>query len=192
MTNLSRALPSIAPTSRIAAYLFLLASASATAATKTWDGGAATANWSDAANWNSNGTPTSSNAILLDNSAVNPLPQLSAQSGATCGTLTIDGAANATFLNYGGSTPLVTNLYGASVNAANTGPLLNITANAPASLTANKVNFHLRTGNGGQCANLDKTARPTVAMPAPLPETAASRAAVWPTLASFSCVAAAG
>ncbi len=125
-------------------FLPLLATL-AFAAPKTWDGGAVTANWADANNWNANGTPTSSDAVLLDNSAANPVPQISAQSGANCGTLTVDGVVNSTFLNYGGATPLVTNLYGASVNAANTGPLLNITANAPASLTANKVNFQLRT-----------------------------------------------
>lgn len=125
--------------------LILIAGAPLHAATKTWDGGSATANWSDATNWNADGTPTSSDAVLLDNSTVNPLPQINAQSGANCGTLTIDGAISGTFLNYAGATPLVTNLYGASVNTANTGPLINITANAPVSLTANKINFQLRT-----------------------------------------------
>jgi autotransporter-associated beta strand protein len=114
-------------------------------ATKTWDGGAGTGNWGDAANWNADGPTTSSDAVVLDNSVVNPVPQISAQSGGNVGTLTIDGVVNGTFLNYGGATPLVTNLYGASVNAANTGPLLNITANAPALVSANKVNFQLRT-----------------------------------------------
>ncbi len=118
---------------------------SASAATKTWDGAAANGNWSDAANWNADGVPTSSDAVLLNNATLNPVPQINAQNGANCGTLTIDGLVNGTFLNYGGSTPLVTNLYGASVNAANTGPLINITANAPATVTANKVNFQLRT-----------------------------------------------
>lgn len=127
------------------AVLILINGTPLHAATKTWDAGAANANWSDAANWNADGTPTSSDAVLLDNSTVNPLPQINAQSGANCGTLTIDGAINGTFLNYSGATPLVTNLYGASVNAANTGPLINITTNAPASLTANKINFQLRT-----------------------------------------------
>ena len=125
--------------------LLPLAASPLHAATKIWDGGAATVNWSDAANWNADGAPTSSDAVLLDNSAVNPLPQINAQSGANCGTLTIDGAISGTFFNYAGATPLVTNLHGASVNAANTGPLINITTNAPASLTANKINFQLRT-----------------------------------------------
>ena len=137
--------------------LILIAASPLHAATKAWDGGAATANWSDAANWNADGTPTSSDAVLLDNSTVNPLlPQINAQSGANCGTLTIDGAISGTFLNYGGATPLVTNLYGASVNPANTGPLIHITANAPASLTANKVNFQLRT-NGELFVAADKS-----------------------------------
>lgn len=122
-----------------------MASAAAMAATKTWDGGAATGNWSDAANWNADVVPTSSDAVVLDNAVANPVPQISAQSGGNCGTLTIDGVVTTTFINYGGATPLVTNLYGASVNAANTGPLINITANAPALVSANKVNFQLRT-----------------------------------------------
>ncbi len=124
-------------------FLTLLSSA-AEAATKTWDGGASSSNWSDAANWNTNAVPTSADAVVLDNSVVNPVPQISAQSGANCGTLTIDGVVNGTFLNYGGATPLVTNLYGASKNEANTGPLINVTANAPALISANKVNFQLR------------------------------------------------
>ncbi|MBK8038652.1 MAG: autotransporter-associated beta strand repeat-containing protein [Verrucomicrobiaceae bacterium] len=123
----------------------MIAVVSAGAATKTWDGGGGNGNWSTAANWNADGVPTSSDAVVLDNSVANPVPQIAAQSGASCGTLTIDGAVNATFLNYGGATPLVTNLYGASVNAANTGPLLQITTNAPALVSANKVNFQLRT-----------------------------------------------
>ncbi len=115
------------------------------AATKTWDGGGASDNWGDAANWNADGVPTSSDAVVLDNSTVNPVPQIAAQSGGNCGTLTIGGVVAGTFLNYGGATPLVTNLYGASVNAATTGPLLNITTNAPPSVSVNKVNFQLRT-----------------------------------------------
>ncbi len=125
--------------------LILATASHAVAATKTWDGGAATGNWSDAANWNADGVPTSSDAVVLDNSVANPVPQINAQSGANCGTLTVDGVVSGTFLNYAGATPLVTNLYGASVNAANTGPLINITANAPALVSANKVNFQLRT-----------------------------------------------
>lgn len=124
---------------------FVLFATRSHAITKTWDGGAATGNWGDAANWHGDGVPTSSDAVILNNSAVNPVPQISAQSGANCGTLTIDGVVNATFLNYGGATPLVTNLHGSSVNAANTGPLINITVNAPALVSANKVNFQLRT-----------------------------------------------
>lgn len=131
--------------SSTATVLVLVANLPLQAATKTWDGGAATSNWADAANWNADGAPTSSDAIVLDNSSVTPVPQINAQSGANCGTLTINGTTAATFLNYAGATPLVTNLYGASVNAANTGPLVNITANAPALVSANKVNFQLRT-----------------------------------------------
>ena len=130
---------------RITATTLLVSISTTLAATKTWDGTAANDNWSDAANWNADGVPTSSDAVVLDNSVVNPVPQISAQSGANCGTLIIDGVVSATFLNYGGATPLVTNLYGASVNAANIGPLINLTADAPASVSANKINFQLRT-----------------------------------------------
>ena len=38
-------------------------------------------------------------------------------SGANCGTLTIDGAVSGMLLNYGKATPLVPNLYGATVNS---------------------------------------------------------------------------
>lgn len=121
--------PTLLPTA-----IALFTASSSSAATETWEGGAAAANWSDAANRNADGTPTSSHAALLDNSFVNPLLQINAQSGAIRGT----------FLNYAGATPLVSNLYGASINAAKTGPLLRITTNAPTSLTANKINFQVR------------------------------------------------
>lgn len=118
----------------------------AAADTKTWDGGAATVNWADAANWSADGVPTSSDAVVLDNSVVNPVPQINAQtSDSGCATITINGTVGPTFLNYGGSTPRVVSLFGASVNPANTGPLLHITANAPVSVTANKINFRLQT-----------------------------------------------
>ena len=119
---------------------------SAFALTKSWDGGAGTANWADAANWSPDGAPTSSDAVMLDNSIVNPLPQVNAQSGANAARFVLDGTvSNATFLNYGGATPLPLNLFGASVNAANTGPMVQITANAPQSVAVNKVEFRLRT-----------------------------------------------
>ena len=129
----------------VAATFYQLLATLAYAAPKTWDGGASTANWGDAANWNANGTPTSGDAVQLDNSSVATLPVITALAGANCGTLSIDGSLSGNFLNYGGATPLVTNLYGATVNAANLGPLLSIGPNAPASVTANKINFRLQT-----------------------------------------------
>jgi autotransporter-associated beta strand protein len=136
--------------SRIAAMLAVatvsgLALASAHAALKTWDGGAGTVNWADANNWNANGVPTSSDAVWLDNSGTNPLPQLNTQSGANAATLAVNGVVSGYFLNYAGATPLVLNLYGTSVNASNTGPLLYIGTNAESSVSANKVNFRLQT-----------------------------------------------
>ncbi|MBX7233026.1 MAG: hypothetical protein K1X65_01495 [Caldilineales bacterium] len=38
------------------------------AATKTWDGGAGTSNWSDASNWNDDVVPASTDSVVLDNS----------------------------------------------------------------------------------------------------------------------------
>ena len=125
--------------------LVLTISLSSQAATKTWDGAAGTLNWADALNWNPDNTPTSSDSVWLDNSATNPLPQITAQSGANCANLAVDGSVAGTFLNYAGATPLVLNLYGGSVNAANTGPLLSVTTNAPPSISANKINFRLHT-----------------------------------------------
>jgi hypothetical protein len=115
------------------------------AATKFWDGGALTANWADAANWNADGVPTSSDVLWLDNSIVASLPTLNAPTSANVGTLNIDGTASASFLSSTATTPVVINLYGATVNPANTGPLLYVGPSAPASLTATKINFQLRT-----------------------------------------------
>ena len=42
----------------------------ALAATKTWDGGAGTSNWSDANNWNDDVVPVVTDNVLLDNSLV--------------------------------------------------------------------------------------------------------------------------
>jgi autotransporter-associated beta strand protein len=129
----------------LTSFICFIFSLCAEAATKLWDGGGTSLNWSDAANWSADGVPTSSDAVVFDNTFTNPMPQISAQSGANCATLTVNGATASTFLNYAGSTPLVLNLYGASVVASNTGPLVHISSNAPASLSANKVNFRLQT-----------------------------------------------
>jgi autotransporter-associated beta strand protein len=122
-----------------------LCAVAALAAPKTWDGGAGTGNWADAANWNPDGVPGSSDAVLLDNSSQALVQQISALGNASAATLLVDGGTTtATFLNYAGATPLALNLFGASVNASATGPLLGIAAKAPAALTVNKVEFRLR------------------------------------------------
>ena len=118
---------------------------SALAALKTWDGGAGTANWADANNWNPDGVPTSADAVWLNNSSTNPLPQINAHSGANAATIGLDGVVSGYFLSYAGATPLVLNLYGASVNASNTGPLIYIGSNAESAVSASKVNFRLQT-----------------------------------------------
>lgn len=125
--------------------LGLLLASPAFAATKTWDGGQATVNWGDAANWNADGVPTSADAVVLDNSTVNPLPVLNALAGGNCGTLTIDGAMSGHFLNSPTVSPRVLNLYGASVNTANTGPLIWVGPNAPVAVSTNKIEYRLQT-----------------------------------------------
>ena len=55
----------------------------ATAQTKTWDRGASTDAWQTANNWNSNGVPSSTNDILLDNSSVGTLASQMTTSGLT-------------------------------------------------------------------------------------------------------------
>lgn len=126
------------------------------AATKLWDGGGTSLNWNDAANWSADGVPTSNDAVVIDNSFTNPVPQINAPSGGNCATLTVNGATASTFLNYAGATPLVLNLYGASVVSSNAGPLIWMSSNALASLSANKVNVRLQT-NGELRVEAGKT-----------------------------------
>ena len=110
--------------------LILIGASPFHAATKTWDGGAATANWSDAANWNADGTPTSSDAVLLDNSTVNPLPnQRAIRRELRHPDHRWRDQRHLPQLRRRHSA--VTHLYGASVDAANTGPLIHITATRP-------------------------------------------------------------
>jgi hypothetical protein len=63
---------------------------------KTWDGGAGTAKWVDANNWNPNGVPTTDNDVVLDHSSVAGAytVQITGLHTVVCRTLTID-AANA-------------------------------------------------------------------------------------------------
>jgi autotransporter-associated beta strand protein len=129
----------------LAACFFVASLASLPAAVKTWDGGAGTTNWADANNWNPNGLPTSSDAVWLDNSGTNPLPQINTLAGADAATLAVDGIVSGNFLYYGNATPLLLDLWGASVNASNTGPLIYIGTNAEAAVSANKVNFRFQT-----------------------------------------------
>lgn len=144
MSHSSSASPWL-PRRFLAGCLFTASLVLLPAAIKSWDGGAGTANWADANNWNPNGVPTSSDAVWLDNSGTNPLPQINALSGADAATLGVDGIVSGYFLNYAGATPLVLDLWGASVNATNTGPLIYIGTNAEASVSANKINFRLQT-----------------------------------------------
>jgi hypothetical protein len=48
----------------------VLPASPALAATKTWDAGAGTNNWSDAGNWNDDAVPVAADAVILDNSLI--------------------------------------------------------------------------------------------------------------------------
>lgn len=50
--------------------LFLLTTTGTNAATRTWDGGGATNNWSDAANWSGDTAPTASDDAIFNNTSV--------------------------------------------------------------------------------------------------------------------------
>ncbi len=55
----------------------------AAAVAKTWDGGAGTANWNDAANWNNDTVPISTDNVLLDNSLATANYTVNLPEGAT-------------------------------------------------------------------------------------------------------------
>ena len=59
----------------------------ALAATVTWDGGAASANWADALNWSGDAVPTASDEVVLDNSAVGGSYTVNLPTGATTVTI---------------------------------------------------------------------------------------------------------
>ncbi len=73
---------------------------SVTGAPKTWDGGAATSNWGDAANWSPDGVPTTANNVTL--------------SGAN--TININVAANAKNFTVSNAGAVLTILNGNSLN----------------------------------------------------------------------------
>ena len=81
---------------------------------KTWDGGAGTNNWGDAANWNPDGVPTASNNVTL--------------SAASATTIRVNVNANANSLSIGSNITL-------NIPAANT-----LTAAAAFSMSAGTVN----------------------------------------------------
>jgi fibronectin-binding autotransporter adhesin len=108
------------------------------AITNTWISNSASS-WNTAGNWSAGRAPISSDSVLLTTNVltVAQVPQISAQSGANMGTITIDSPCVANVLNYGGSTPYVQNMYGGI------GPTIYITGTA-GNITVNKVDFRLR------------------------------------------------
>lgn len=65
---------------------------------KTWDGGASSNKWTDGANWNPDGVPTTNNDVVLDHSSVAGAytVQIAGLHTVICRTLTIDAANAAT------------------------------------------------------------------------------------------------
>lgn len=68
MNRISRALLMVMFSMALAVGMWgVMPAGKVVAATKTWDGGAGTMNWSDAANWNDDIAPTSADDVVLDN-----------------------------------------------------------------------------------------------------------------------------
>ncbi len=118
---------------------FQLGEASA-GALKTWDGGAATNNWSDGDNWNPNGVPTSTDDVNL--------------SGAVTVDIDTDAEANSMTVNNGG---LVVNILSGqsltlSGNLSLTGGTFNTAADFPTvtgttNISGGTVGFTVSSGN---------------------------------------------
>ena len=71
MNRISRALLMVMLSMALAVGMWgVMPAGKVVAATKTWDGGAGTMNWSDAANWNDDIAPTSADDVVLDNTYV--------------------------------------------------------------------------------------------------------------------------
>jgi hypothetical protein len=70
--------------------------------TVRWDGGAGTANWKDAANWNPDGLPTLSNPVILDNTHVSGSYEvyLGASDTARCQSLKVGYAGNTNTIRF--------------------------------------------------------------------------------------------
>ncbi len=136
--------------------LLLTAAANAAAVTRTWDGGGATNNWSDAANWSGDVAPTSADDLVFNNTSVK---NSTVDTGLTVNSVSINGGYSGTITQ--NSVLTVTNAFTQSAGTfqgtaanANFGYLVlnaGSTFNAPTgtlSLTS-QVNYYIFTFNGG-------------------------------------------
>lgn len=81
---------------RLTTFLLLFLTAClACAETKSWDKGAGTNSWSDAANWEPDGVPTSADDVRFDNSRLTGEYRVEIQSPASCRTLTLGDPTSA-------------------------------------------------------------------------------------------------
>ena len=139
---------------RMSGYLIVMAvvgamlssAPKAITATKTWDGGAGTANWQDGNNWNANGVPGATDTILLDNSSVATLPSAMNTSGLTMTIMgiTYDTANSVTLGNTGTSSGASSSItLNGMGDAENT--LISLTNNATGTFTIQPTNSGGRT-----------------------------------------------
>nr|WP_294775770.1 MBG domain-containing protein [uncultured Flavobacterium sp.] len=68
---------------------------------KTWDGGAGTANWGDANNWNPNGLPAATDAVTIPDNF-----NVTVNVAAVCSSLTISSGANSNTITISGTNSL--------------------------------------------------------------------------------------
>ena len=108
--------------------------------TKTWDGGAGTSNWGDAANWNTDGVPTSTNDVDLTGADT-----ININVAAVANNLTLNNAGLTLTVNSGNSLVVSGNLTltSGTLNTANSFPTVTGTIN----VASGTVGF---TGSGAQ------------------------------------------
>ncbi len=107
---------------------------------KTWDGGASTNNWGDAANWNADGVPTSSDNVDLTGAHT-----ININVTAATNNLLLNNASLVLTVNSGNSLTVTGNLTltSGTLNTANTFPIVTGTVNVAGGM----VGF---TGSGSQ------------------------------------------
>ena len=133
--------------------LILLFSISSYSQLKTWDGGALTSSWNDAANWNPDIVPIAGNDVIINSPlTITNVPSISLNSLSVTENVTLQSAAGATI----------------TINNTNASPALNVSNSQTLTLgggtVANSVNliFQTVTGATSIAGTLANTANNTI------------------------------